>query len=82
MPALAPPSVLVEVTAIPVPTLTLAKVPVPLNVTTSGDIIPLSVPVMVAAFVPLYTLLLAAALAIVRALVVMSAVNPVGWVRL
>ena len=48
MPACAPPSVEVEVTAMPVPTFALAKVPVPFNVTTSGLITPLKVPVIVA----------------------------------
>ena len=67
MPASAPPSVLVEVTAIPVPTFILAKVPVPFKVTTSGDITPVSVPVIVAVLVLSYTLLVADATETVRA---------------
>src|SRR5690606_6933813 len=60
--ASAPPSVCVEVTAIPVPAFTLAKVPVLLIVTSSLPTIPTRVdPDIVAAFVLSYTLLSATA---------------------
>ena len=62
----------------PVPTFIVAKVPVPINVTASGDITPANEPVMLATVVASYTLLVAAALLIVSVLTVMSAVNPVG----
>ena len=52
MPAWAPLNVELEFTAIPIPTLEEAKVPVPTNVTASGVITPVNVPVIVAAFVP------------------------------
>ena len=51
MDACVPEIVLVEVTAIPTATFTVANVPVPLNVTTSPDTTPLIVPVIMAALV-------------------------------
>src|SRR5438046_433398 len=66
-----PTIVLVDVTVIPVAMFTLAKVPVPFNVTLSALIMPFSVPVMVAAFVLSYTLLPAAGVLMVKALVLM-----------
>ena len=61
---------LVEVTAIPVPTFTWAKVPVPFSVTTSGETIPLNVPLIVAALVLSYTLLAAVAPVTVKGIAV------------
>ena len=63
-----------------VPALGESNVPVPLKDTTSAPITPDREPVMVAAVLPSYVLLEAAALVIVSALAVISAVN-VGCVR-
>ena len=53
MPTAAPPKVLVLVTAMPVPTLAEAKVPVPFSVTVSAPTNPDKVPVIVALVFPL-----------------------------
>ena len=60
---------LVEVTGLAVPILKSAKVPVPFSVTLSLPTMPLSVPVIVAAVVALYSLLEAVAPVTVSALV-------------
>ena len=73
--ASAPANVEVEVTAIPVAIADEAKVPVPFNVTTSGEIIPVNVPVMVAEVVPSYIFVVTAALEIVKGKAVMFAVT-------
>lgn len=82
MPAAAPPSVEVLVTAMPVPTFAEANVPVPLRVTTSLPTTPASDPVIVAAIVPSYVLGVTAELEIVSALgfTVLAAIATV-WVE-
>ena len=64
----------VEVTEIPFACAEEAKVPVPINVTTSVAIIPDNVPVMVAAVVPSNTFEVTAGLVMVNAFAVISPV--------
>ena len=72
----------VGVTAMAVPRLSVANVPVPTKATLSPRTTPERVPVIIAAVVPSYDLLWAAAPESVSCLGAMSAVRPVGCVSL
>ena len=82
MAASAPEIVEVDVTDFPVPIAAVAKVPVCVRLTTSGDIIPTKLPpVTDAVTVPSYVLLLATAPDIVKAFAVMFLAVKVGCVK-
>ena len=81
MVALDPVKTLLGVMAMPVPTLALANVPACVRATSSAPITPDKLPpAMLAVVVASYTLLLLVCPVMVRALGVMRAVSPVGWV--